>query len=255
MFFFIVFVPSIILSQTPLTNAPNFSAIDAQGNNQNLYSYLDSGKFVLLYFFYDTCFVSQTNVPEVDNACIKFGCNTNDVLFLGINFSNTDGEVVSFENNYGLHFPNVSGIDGGGNEIVSLFQVIAFPSIILIAPDRSIPKQDIWPLSSVNIIDELLSSGVDTISCPYAAISHLENASQFQIFPNPVKDYLNISNFSNEENLTIDLFDFLGKKVITQNTSRFNKKAINVSHLNSGIYLLRISKPGEILHSEKIILL
>jgi len=253
---FILFAPLILKSQTPLTDAPNFNVLDDRGNYHDLYSmYLDNGKYVLLYFFYDTCYVSQTNVPEVDNAYIKFGCNTNDVFFLGINYNNTDGEVLAFENMLGLHFPNVSGIDGGGNDIVNLFQVIAFPTIVLIAPDRTIPLQDIWPLSSVNIVDELVTAGVDTIACPYAAVNNPKDFSSFQIYPNPAKDWINISNPSEDTNLTIKLFDYLGQSVINKNLSQFTKEKIDVSHLKSGIYFLQILKSNAILFSKKIILL
>ena len=251
----VVFVPSVLFSQTPLTSAPNFNALDAHGDYLDLYTHLDNGKYVLLYFFYDTCFVSQSNVPEIDNAYIKFGCNSNDVFFFGINFNNTDGEVLSFENNFGLHYPNVSGIDGGGNQIVSLFQVIAFPTIILIAPDRSIPKQDIWPLTAVNIIDELASLGIDTtVSCPNAAIYNPAISSNFQVYPNPANDWLNISNSSKETNLSIKLTDNLGKTVVNKNISHFTKESVNVNNLNPGIYFLQISNAHAILFSKKIIL-
>ena len=251
-----VFTPYILLSQTPLTNAPNFNAIDARGNYQDLYSYLNNGKYVLLCFFYDTCFASQSTVPEINNAFINFGCNTEDVFFMGINLDNTDGEVIAFENEFALHYPNVSGIDGGGNDIVNLFQVIAFPTIILIAPDKTIPKQDIWPLTTVNIVDELISAGTDTASCPFAAINKpSENVSLFQIYPNPAKDYFFISNPSTEKDLTIKLFNNLGKNVLTKNISNFTKENIDISYLNSGIYFIQVSKFGSLMFSEKIVIL
>ena len=253
--FIIVFFPSLLKSQTPLTTAPNFSVIDARGVNQDLYSYLDNNKYVLLDFFYNECLVCQTHVPEVDNAYLKMGCNANDVFFLGINFNNTDGEVISFENKFGLNYPNVSGIDGGGNDIVSLFQIIAFPTLILIAPDKSIPKQDIWPLTSANIVDELLSVGIDSSSCPFASIKDMKTLVSFQVFPNPSKDFIYLSNNANESNLTINLLDIMGQKVLCKNTSRFSKERIDVSTLKSGIYFLQVLKNNLILFTEKVILL
>lgn len=41
-------------SQTPLTNAEDFTVIDMDGNEHQLFNYLDSGKFVLLEFFFTT---------------------------------------------------------------------------------------------------------------------------------------------------------------------------------------------------------
>lgn len=252
---FFLLAPSVLLSQTPLTNAPNFSVLDARGNFHNLYSYLDNGKYILLDFFYNECLVCQTHVPEVNEAYVKFGCNTGEVFFMGINFDNTDGEVISFENEYAILYPNVSGIDGGGNDIVDLFQVIAFPTIILIAPDRSIPKQDIWPLTTVNIIDELLSVGVDTAACPYAFINQPAKTFLFQIYPNPAKDWMSISNLTNEKNLTFNLFDYLGKNVLTQDFSNLKNEKIDISNFKPGIYYIQIFKSGIQLYFEKIIFL
>jgi len=253
--FIAVFTPCLLSSQTPLTTAPNFNAIDARGNYHDLYSYLNNGKYILLCFFYDTCFASQSTVPEINNAYIQFGCNTNEVLFMGINYNNTDGEVISFENQYALHYPNISGIEGNGNDIVTLFQVIAFPTIILIAPDKTIPKQDIWPLTTVNIVDELISAGVDTIACPYASVETHKPLSQFLINPNPAKDWININNLSGEKDLTISIFDYLGRNVYYSNNSLFSKEKINTSNYKSGIYFLQISKSGSLLFSEKIVIL
>jgi len=249
----IAITPRVLLSQTPLSLAPNFSAIDARGNYHDLYSYLNNGKYVLLDFFYNECLVCQTHVPEVNDAFLKFGCNTNDVFFMGINFNNTDGEVISFENEYGVFYPNVSGIDGGGNDIVDLFMVIAFPTIILIAPDHSIPLQDIWPLTSVNIVDELLNTGVDTIACPYAQINSKESFTDIHIYPNPVNDFIFITSLHDVSNATLTLHDMLGNVVFTDYKSFLRKEKLDMSSYKSGIYFIQIYKDNMLIYREKII--
>ena len=253
--FILIFLKSTCgFSQTPLNIAPNFTALDARGNYHDLYTHLNSGKYVVLDFFYNECLVCQTHVPEVNNAYIKFGCNTQDVFFLGVNLNNTDGEVVSFENEYALHYPNISGVDGGGNNIVELFQVIAFPTIILIAPDKSIPKQDIWPLTAVNIIDEILSVGVDTASCPYLLVDKTHQTNSFFVYPNPASDFLIISNAIEQNEILITIYDFMGKLIISRKLSGVLDERINIKNIHSGLYLINISKSDEILHSERLII-
>lgn len=252
-FLFLAISHLILQAQTPLTTAPNFNVIDARGDYHNLYSYLDNGKYVLLDFFYNECLVCQEHVPEVNDAYIKFGCNTSEVVFMGINFDNSDGEVVAFENEYAIHYPNVSGIEGGGNDIVDLFQVIAFPTIILIAPDKSIPKQDIWPLTSVNIIDELLSVNIDTATCPSLSSKPTLSIPDVEVYPNPATDQINIVFSNNTDTKTIELFDNIGNKVLSLSTAAA-KNIIPLHHLMPGYYFLRISQNNENILFKKIIL-
>jgi len=73
-----------------------------------------------------------------------------------------------------------------------------------------------------------------TLSTPdYTA--HLENL--FTIYPNPVKDQLNI-NFTGSVNITItEIYDMTGRQVLY---GKINKNTINVSALPAGIYILKI---------------
>ncbi|MDD3877771.1 MAG: T9SS type A sorting domain-containing protein [Bacteroidales bacterium] len=248
-----------IKAQTPLTVAPNFNVLDARGNYHDLYGYLDGGKYVLLDFFYNECLVCQTHVPEVNEAFFTFGCNYGDVIFLGINMDNTDGEVVAFESEYEVWYPNVSGIDGGGNAIVSLFQIPAFPTLVLIAPNRSIPLQDIWPLTAVNIIDELLNIGIDSAACPFAAINKFDNnSSVYNIYPSPAKEYIHL-DFSTTaiSDVKVVMTDFTGRIILEENYNALNSgnhhKNINMDNIADGMYFISIYKNGLKGYSQKIV--
>uniref|UniRef100_UPI000933E3A1 T9SS type A sorting domain-containing protein n=1 Tax=Microcystis aeruginosa TaxID=1126 RepID=UPI000933E3A1 len=71
-----------------------------------------------------------------------------------------------------------------------------------------------------------------------------------QIYPNPVNNgVVNIYTPSAAEK-TIQVFDILGKQVMQTITSQ---EQINVSSLNSGIYILSISQEGNISRSKLII--
>lgn len=252
--FSVLLQAGLVKAQTPLTNAPDFTALDARGNYQQLYNYLNSGKYVLLDFFYNECLVCQEHVPEVNDAFVQFGCNTQDVVFMGINFNNTDGEVITFENDFGLFYPNISGIDGGGNDIIQLFQVIAFPTIILIAPDGSIPLQDIWPLTAVNIVDEVLSAGADTAICPSLSVRKPHSNNSFSVFPNPATDYVYVSSSKLLNNVTLQVSDVMGKQVATFNYEHFTKGRLSTSQLAPGIYNILLSGTDGILFRDKVII-
>lgn len=57
------------------------------------------------------------------------------------------------------------------------------------------------------------------------------------LFPNPVKDILNISLSENTSIEKYAIYDLLGKKVISKNTV---ENFINVSELSSGVYMLKV---------------
>ncbi|RDK84171.1 T9SS type A sorting domain-containing protein [Marinirhabdus gelatinilytica] len=74
-------------------------------------------------------------------------------------------------------------------------------------------------------------------------------AQQVVIYPNPATDVLNVKN---AETGSIAVFDILGKKIIELNDLSLNE-AINVSTLQAGTYLVKISVGGTVT-TEKFII-
>ena len=73
--------------------------------------------------------------------------------------------------------------------------------------------------------------------------------SQISVYPNPVKESLNIDLPLSLELKSVGLFDLLGRKT----DANFIDGKINVTSLNSGIYLLKIETTGG-LRTQKIII-
>jgi len=71
------------------------------------------------------------------------------------------------------------------------------------------------------------------------SINDFESKQFISVFPNPTSELLNINfnNFDNEINLV--LFDILGKKLFSKKITTTDYK-INISHLPSGTYMLKI---------------
>ncbi|MES2865134.1 MAG: PA domain-containing protein [Bacteroidota bacterium] len=79
------------------------------------------------------------------------------------------------------------------------------------------------------------------------------NNKNVSIYPNPVKDVLNINvkDFSSE--VSVKIIDINGREVYSQKVDNINTNAVNLSNLSAGVYVLKLQ--GENLnYSEKIIL-
>ena len=72
-----------------------------------------------------------------------------------------------------------------------------------------------------------------------------EAPSKFSIYPNPSSDVMNVSIPTiGDKGLNLEVFDILGKKVYTQQLTDLSSN-INITGWNSGLYLVRISSPGQ----------
>ena len=150
-------------AQTSLTTAVDFTVTDIHGQSHTLFNYLDNGKHVLIDFFFTTCPSCIASIPDLNAAYTNYGCNYGEVIFLSIDNGDTDAQVLQYENDHGSLMPSVSGIDGGGNSVTSSYGISAYPTVVLIAPNRTIIEQDIWPVS--NITTALPNAGLNTTPC------------------------------------------------------------------------------------------
>lgn len=154
-----------IQAQTPLTEAVDFVATDYDGNEIHLFEILDRGQYVVIDFFFVACGPCQDAAPHVQEAYRAFGCNEHDVFFMEV--TNTDGpgmcEWWIWE--YGIEYPTIHK-HGGADEIDIAYDIHSYPTFVLIAPDRQILLQDLYPIESAQtIIDAFAEFGIEPHSC------------------------------------------------------------------------------------------
>lgn len=105
-----------------------------------------------------------------------------------------------------------------------------------------------FPIGTTIVIHDLVYNGVVIDKCIFEVTVEERlgvndiAVNKIEYYPNPVKDILNIA--SKKEISNVVIFDLSGKKVHTQSIN--NKQAqINISHLNSGIYIVKAELNGE----------
>ena len=99
-----------------------------------------------------------------------------------------------------------------------------------------------------------LNSCTDTSAC-YAmysvGIASRNTTSNFSIVPNPANDYISLQGISTFENGILEIISIDGKNMLTQSISK-NQSAININHLEKGVYLLRLSVPDAVMVQQLI---
>ena len=152
-------------AQCHISQAVDFTATDCHGTQVHLFDILDSGQYVLIDFFFTTCGPCQQATPKVVESYYLMGCNMHDVYYMEISPSDADAACQTWATNYGVEYPTI-GTTGGGNTICNNYQIEAYPTLILIAPDRNILIQDLWPISNAQtIVNALGQHGVQPHDC------------------------------------------------------------------------------------------
>ncbi len=157
-----------IKAQTSLTEAVDFTSVGLNGEEIHLFDILDNGQYALIEFFYSTSSGALTYVNKMIESYQYFGCNENDVYYMQISRYDDEAAARAWCNEYGIMFPTIHTESEGdtGDQICEMYDIPSYPTVILIAPDRQIVLQDIWPVTSTeNIIDALTPFGIEEHEC------------------------------------------------------------------------------------------
>ncbi|WP_055442697.1 T9SS type A sorting domain-containing protein [Lacinutrix himadriensis] len=87
------------------------------------------------------------------------------------------------------------------------------------------------------------NSGLTLPTCNFTAtLSVNQNkVAAFYVYPNPVTNGTVNIKTSNNEAVNVSIFDVLGKQVLAKNVTN---QTLNVSNLNAGVYILKLSQNG-----------
>ena len=258
---FLLFV-NLGRSQVAITVAPDFTVTDIHGEQHHLYSLLDEGKYVMIDLYAYWCGPCCQTAPEIKKVYEDYGCNTGDLFVIGLEADGTIEQCETFETNCGSAggHPVASGLQGSGSEAVDAFAPLAFPTIILVAPDRSIIQQDIWPFSSA-VADNILSQlELEKMECgTVSGQSSLapEFFGQVKVSPNPFRSRF-LLDFEMEESapLQLQVTNALGQVVLQRNegahTAGRQQLWVEAEALPNGLYFIQIKAGDKISRAMRI---
>ena len=82
-------------------------------------------------------------------------------------------------------------------------------------------------------------------------VTEIVNSKNLQVFPNPVKDILNIKMANNLKAESVELYDMTGRKVNA--TSAKSIEGVNVAGFSKGIYILKVKGSDGNMYIQKVL--
>lgn len=242
------------IAQTTLTEAVDFHVKTIYGEPIYLFPLLDDqNKIVVIDFFSTTCGPCQEYAPDFQACYEKFGYNESNTYFMGLNWGNDNFGVYEFDSIYGLTFPSASGSQGGGNIVYQDYEILSYPTVIIITPDHNIVEQYIWYPDEETITAAVIAAGGIIVGTE----ENTDTETSLKIYPVPVKNSGTIEfNLVNASDVSISIINLLGQKVLQTEPAFYQqgKTSIkfNVSELKYGYYFVNIHTSGETIATSRI---
>lgn len=207
----------------------------------NLTNNTQGGYFVLLGNFdarlwirpvtsttYDIAYTNASSATEFTTTQY----NTGDVVFIVMNYNTDNGELKAWIN------PAETDL-GGTAPTATLTDTDSSPGGI----GRFGLRQDSTGETPLLTFDELrIGTTWDEVT-PTTLSNISFERNNFKLYPNPSKgETINISSNKNTD-FEVTIFNMLGKEVLTKNVKASTK--LNVSNLQSGVYLVRMTQGNQ----------
>jgi thiol-disulfide isomerase/thioredoxin len=243
----------LAFAQVSITEAPDFTLTDIHGEEHHLYDLLDDGKYVMIKLYAYWCGPCCATAPAVKEVYENFGCNSGDLVIIGLEADGTLAQTETFENDCGAAggFPVVSGLDGGASDVVDQFNPVAFPTIILVAPDRTIMEQDIWPFEAGGATSLVEGYGPAQQECAPVSTADVALIAGFeaQAQPNPFAEMLSITGHTdNPARIQVEVLNALGQIVLQHDAGQWtageHTTKIPAAQLPKGHYFVQLLADG-----------
>lgn len=261
----LIFILIFITNLFSQNNAPNFKIKDIFGNLINSDDIQNENKFIFIDFFINSCGGCQYMVPFVDSTFKYYGCNCNNIYFVGISIAqwNDDYSIFNFRQNYGVEIPLISGASGGA-DIANLYEITYVPYFALINPDGTFAfKKSFFVNSTQQLLDSFSQYNFIQSKCKNADFIYFEvidnlnsyigtiDLSNHKVLINVPQNF-DFNNYSiffikspksqiyldnqiiNFDTLDISGIDFNNQfRIVAEDTTIFNNWQIEFSSINS----------------------
>jgi thiol-disulfide isomerase/thioredoxin len=241
-------------AQTPLNQAPDFTVKTLESEMIYLYPLLEEGKIVVVNFYSTTCGPCQLYAPYFQEAYELFGHNSGNVVFINMNINDNNQGVENFNLIQGISLPSVSGTQGGGESVYNDYEVMAYPTVIVITPDKLIFNPHVFVPNIENIIEAVQEAGGTLVG--HEEIN--DQTANWRFFQENSKQGSITYDASNHSVASISIYALSGQCMqhienLTVNPGA-NSFSIDLSLFRSGIYIVEFKDEKTAAKHKKIYL-
>lgn len=241
--FALMFVVSISMAQT---TAKQIKGYACNGNPVDLYSDLDEGKAVILFYYMPSCGSCPPPAQKIQKMA-----NSINSMYPG----KVKGYVFPFQNSttctYSATWVSSNGLstiytamDSGAAD-VAYYGGFGMPTVVLVGgKDHKVLFSTLDFSTSDTTI---MRNKILNLFSGSSGISEIENpVSNISVFPNPAKDKVQVEmNISQSSNVKIEVLNILGEAIFTINEGKVTpgmlKEEINTENFNNGVYFIRVN--------------
>ncbi len=221
-----------------------FTGVDCNNNAVNLYSDLDAGKAVVLFYYMANCGSCPPPAQKIQ-AMANNIMNTYPGAVKGYAYPFTNSTTCTYSNSWvtNNNLPFYTPMDSGAAQ-VAYYGGFGMPTIVLVG---GIDHHVIWSTQSFTTSDTTIMRDSILNMLAQVGMNDLNTAiSAVDVYPNPANDKVQVSmEITQPAPLKIELVNMLGEIVATLYNgtapSGQLKAEVATDGLSNGIYLIRVS--------------
>ncbi|PQJ80054.1 T9SS type A sorting domain-containing protein [Polaribacter porphyrae] len=115
----------------------------------------------------------------------------------------------------------------------------------------------IWVEEASGKSTQNLNSGIFTIKASESSVLSVQNTTilepKLKLFPNPTSSHVNIITLNNDVINSVEVYNLLGKKVLSEKVKNTTKTTLSTTQMSQGIYILKVKIEDKIVSKKLII--
>ncbi len=228
--------------------ALDFNTLDCNGNSVHLFSDLDAGKAVVLFYYMPNCGSCPPHATEIQTMANNINTNyPGMVKAYSYPYQDITDCVYSaswvVDNNLPLYAPMNNGATS-----LAYYGAFAMPTIVLLGGTNHRVMMTLDQGFDVSDTVAMRDSIINLLDPPASANTIELNKNKFSIdvYPNPTSEVINIQfNLTKKSTLSFELIDLTGRVILSQEKLKIMEgkvnKEINISEIPNGSYLMQIT--------------
>ena len=240
------------ISSNAQTIAMDFNTTDCNGSPANLFSDLDAGKAVILFYYMPSCGSCPPPAQKIQAMANNINAShPGMVKAYAFPFNNTTACSYSQTWVTSNSLPLYAPMDSGATAVAH-YGGFGMPTVVLVGGSnhRVMFSTLSFSTSDTTIMRDSIMALMGT---PTGINEMPGNISKLSVYPNPATNKVTISvDLKESSDLAIDIVDITGKQIAViskdKNATGSINRTYNTDALANGLYTIRINAGGKIVN-------